>query len=92
MIERKNYEGIYIFNPFTLLEEYEKAINEIKEIATIIYEYNIVGIKTLAYEIKKLKEGFFVTFKYSLTEEELSKIELQAKDNDNIIKFINIKY
>lgn len=88
----QNYEGIYILNPYILLEEYERTINELKQHIKTIYEYNILGVKKLAYEIKGLRTGFFVTFKYSLTEEELRKIELQAKDDDNIIKFMNIKY
>lgn len=87
---KKNYESLCIFDPNTLLADYERVINDIKEITTI-HEFNIVGVKKLAYVIKGFNSGFFVTFKYSLTDEELHKIILKLKDNNNIIKFINIE-
>lgn len=88
--ESKHYESLCIFDPNTLLADYEKVINDMKEITTI-HEFNIVGVKKLAYVIKGFNSGFFVTFKYSLTDEELHKIVLKLKDNKNIIKFINIE-
>jgi len=56
---------------------------------TNIKKYEQLGRKKLAYKVKDNENGFFITFNYLLTNEELEEIQKRARTDEKIIKFIN---
>ena len=91
MKELKKYEHISIFKgdleDYTKeLEKFEKQFNKFK-----ITKIEKLGIKNLAYEIKKNKKGYFIVIEFEGLESNIAKIEKYCRENDNILKFITIR-
>lgn len=95
------YESVFIINPNISLKEFDNTINSLKtQMATIISKIlkeEYYGIKTLAYEIKGQKQGYYIILKFKITSNTqniqniISNIERQSRLDDNILKFIVIK-
>ena len=83
----RNYETMFIINP-NLDEEATKAViekfsNLLKEQGVEIESIDEWGIRRLAYEINKLKEGYYVVINFKLSRKLLPSwnvyLELAAK-------------
>lgn len=87
----KKFEGIFILKEKIKAKEVENITKTLlKEIKLYNVEYN--GVKDLAYSIKRHKRGNFITIYFEGTNEQKSKIELTAKNLDDILKFIVVRY
>lgn len=93
-----NYENIYILKGSLTKEQVKNEIEKIKKYYknVIIYKKEndtngFIGLKNLAYEVKKEKTGYYYITYFKGTEEQTSKINLKLKENDNVIKFITIR-
>ena len=49
------------------------------------------GFKDLAYEINKLRKGYYVELKVEANGEIIKEFERVCRINDNIIRFISVK-
>jgi small subunit ribosomal protein S6 len=94
----KKYESIIIVKP-NLIKEKEKEIlnkvsNKIGEFANIINMEDI-GVKKLAYEIQKNKEGHYVVYQFEIDKNNssnaMAEIERFYRITDEIIKFITVR-
>ena len=93
-----NYESVIIIKPNMNKKETSKTIsnikNKISEYAKITKEVDI-GIKTLAYDIKKNKTGHYLSYEFEVDEEKkqdaIREIERFYRITDEIIKFITVK-
>ena len=94
----KKYENVIIINPNINKEETSKTIsnikNKISEYAEITKEKDI-GIRNLAYEIKKNKTGHYLSYEFEVDEEKnqdaIQEIERFYRITDEIIKFTTVK-
>ena len=87
------YETVLILKINTSIKEYG---NIKKEIIKMIDNENInnieeLGVKKLAYEVKKQNEGFYVTFEYDGIMETIKELEQYFRINSNVLKFITIR-
>lgn len=85
-------ESIIILDPKTTLEDYDyiyKKINEILEES--IYKTEMIGIKKLAYEVKKCNTGYYLIFDWEGNSDKLNELERFFRIEDNIIKYLNVK-
>lgn len=85
-------ESIIILDPKTTLEDYDyiyKKINEILEES--IYKTEMIGIKKLAYEVKKCNTGYYLIFDWKGNSDKLNELERFFRIEDNIIKYLNVK-
>lgn len=95
------YESVFIVNPNISLKEFNSTISGLKiQMVTIISKIlkeEYYGIKKLAYEIKKQRQGYYLILKFVITSDIeniqniISNIERQARLDDNILKFIVIR-
>ena len=88
------YESVIIINPNlegeaikALIEKFTGLINNAGTVASV----EEVGLKKLAYEIKKNKEGYYIIFKFEAKPELISELERVYKITDEVIKFIVVK-
>lgn len=103
----KNYENIYILKGSLTEEQAKKEIEEITKYFENVKVYdnsdNILnlfnnntngyqGKKNLAYEIKGEKQGYYFITCFEGTESKVEKIENQLRFNDNVIKFITVRF
>jgi len=94
------YETIIIFSDKLTKEEYSKLV---KKYTDIIYDlpmktYKVVmksveelGMKMLAYPIKKCKQGWYAVFTYKINPECIGKLEEILHKDDDVLKFITVK-
>ena len=88
------YESVIIINPNTDEKTIEETISKTTDLISKegkVTEIDKMGIKRLAYEIKKCKEGYYVSFYYETDPSAISEIERQFRINENILKFITVR-
>ena len=90
------YETIIIFNGKyteakykTLVEKYTNEL--ILELKAHITNIEKIGKKKLAYEIKGIKEGWYVIFTYEASKEMIIDLERTMRTDDTVIKFLTMK-
>lgn len=92
------YENVIIIKPnlskkelYKLKSKVENKINEFAEIT----KKNDLGIKKLAYEIRKNKEGHYLIYEFKINDDlknkAISEIERLYRITDEIMKFIIVK-
>ncbi|MCD6311164.1 MAG: 30S ribosomal protein S6 [Elusimicrobia bacterium] len=91
-----NYETIFIVQPDATQEQQDEILKEVKGILsekkTVVLSEQNWGRKTLAYEIKKNKEGLYYYIKFSSLMSEIpNKLSLFYRHNDAILKFMTLK-
>ncbi|MDO4772711.1 MAG: 30S ribosomal protein S6 [Bacillota bacterium] len=48
------------------------------------------GVKKLAYEIEKLKEGFYVLYEFEATPSLPKELERNLRINDNVLRYMTV--
>lgn len=88
------YESVVIINPNleaestkSLIEKFSKLINSNGTVNSI----EELGKKRLAYEIKKLNEGYYVVIKFEAKPELITELERVYRITDEVMKFIVVK-
>lgn len=90
----KKYESVIIINPNLgdktkeTVTKYESFIN--KE-GGEVEKVEDMGLKNLAYEIKKNTKGYYVIYYFEANEKLVAKLERQYRIDDNVMKFITIR-
>ena len=76
------------------LDEITSTIDKLIEKYSIKIEKQDLGIKKLAYEIKKNKEGHYYMYQFEIKEnlnkDAISEIEKNYRMTDEILKFITV--
>ena len=88
------YESVIIINPSlegeaikALIEKFSNLINKNGKVDSV----EEVGLKKLAYEIKKNKEGYYIVLKFEANPALISELERNYRITDAVIKHIVIK-
>ena len=88
------YENVIIIKTDLSKEETSKVIlkieNNIRNFAEITKKDDL-GIKKLAYEIKKFKEATYMLFNFEANPDSISELERVYRITDDIIKFIVVR-
>ena len=88
------YESVIIIKPNLEEGEIEGIITKISDLINQNGEVTKVekmGVKTLAYEIKKNKEGYYIIFYFEAKADVIFELERNYRINENIIKFITVR-
>ena len=88
------YESVIIINPNVdeekvkkLEDTFTKLINKNGNVTKV----DELGKKKLAYDIKKNKEGIYVTFYFEANPDLIAELERNYRITDEIIKFIVVR-
>jgi len=84
----QKYEVTYLTASANKVESVEKAI---KELDGNVIESNDLGVKELAYPVRKLTEARFVSVIFNLSPENLNALKKKIAQDKLIIRFILIK-
>lgn len=88
------YESVIIINPNTDEETIEETISKTTDLISKqgkVIQIDKLGIKKLAYEIRRCKEGYYISFEYETEPSVIAEVERQFRINENILKFLTIK-
>lgn len=69
------------------LKEFSDFINKYGKVSNV----DEVGLKKLAYEINKHKEGYYVVILFELKSASISQLERLYKYSENVLKFLTVK-
>ncbi len=89
------YETVFISNPVLSESQVKETVEKFKKIITdndgeVIHEENL-GLKKLAYPIQKKSTGFYYLLQFKIEGEFLSKLEIQFKQDERIMRFLITK-
>jgi small subunit ribosomal protein S6 len=94
MIKMNKYESVIIVTPTMndkqqkeIENKYAKLINKNGKVEN----FENLGKRRLAYEIRKNKEGIYMQFNFKSEASFVSELERQYRIDENIIKFIVIR-
>ena len=90
-----DYESVIIIRPNLDEVEIEGIITKITDLINQdgeVTKVDKIGVKKLAYEISKCKEGYYITFDFEADPSIISELERNYRINENIIKFITVKH
>jgi len=87
-----SYEAIFIFKPDFDEEALEKVIKsverKIKTTGKGEVKYDLLGKKTMAYEVMKFKEGVYVNYLFTAQPLAITEIKKALKHEDGILRFM----
>lgn len=90
----KKFENIFIIkNNITeeQRENAEKSIVDFIDKNAKILKKEELGLKTLAYEIKNCKQGYYYIIEFECDGTIISELERKCRATDEIIKFVTIR-
>ena len=94
-LANRTYEVMYIVDPETAADkivELNETIGKlIEKEGGIIVRMDDIGMRTLAYPIKKRKDGYYVLFEVDGTGQEIMELERRMRVNDAIIRFVTVR-
>ena len=88
------YESVVIINPNLEAESVKALIEKFSNLINSNGTVNSVeelGKRKLAYEIKKLNEGYYVIVKFEAKPELITELERVYRITDEVMKFIVVK-
>ena len=88
------YESVVIINPNLEAESIKALIEKISNLINsngTVSSVEELGKKRLAYEIKKLNEGYYVVVKFEAKPELITELERVYRITDEVMKFIVVK-
>ncbi|RDU73309.1 30S ribosomal protein S6 [Helicobacter anseris] len=92
----KHYETMFIIKPTLVEEEIKAKIDFYKEAITknggSIETCLDMGMRNLAYEIKKNKRGYYFVIYFKAQPSMVLELERLYRINEDILRFIVIKY
>jgi len=88
------YETVFILTPVLSEEQMKEAVNKYQKFlkdngAEIILEDNW-GLRKLAYPIKKRSTGLYHIFEYKTEGSLISKLEVEFKRDERILRFLTV--
>jgi small subunit ribosomal protein S6 len=91
----RTYEVMYIVDPETAPDKIEK-LNEavgglIEKEGGEVVKMELIGMKTMAYNINKREEGYYVLFEINGTGQEIAELERRMRVNDMIMRYITVR-
>ena len=91
----RTYEVMYIVDPETSPDKIEK-LNEavgglIEKEGGEVVKMEIIGMKTMAYNINKREEGYYVLFEINGTGQEIAELERRMRVNEMIMRYITVR-
>lgn len=89
------YETTFILTPTLSVEEakatFDKFVNIVQEGGAMIIHTEELGLKSLAYPIKKKTSGYYFYFEFQAPGTVISKLEREYQIDTNVLRFLTVK-
>ena len=90
------YETLFVVKPTLTEEEIAAQIAKIKDVLVKVdaelLAADDMGMRRLAYPVQKNDRGYYTVLFYKANGEAIAEIERNLKINEEIIKFLTVKY
>ncbi len=92
---KRIYEMMYIAKPETAAEDIAKLNEGITKVIETeggsVVKVEDMGKRKLAYEIKRMREGYYTLFEIEGSGKEIAELERRMRVNDAIVRFITVR-
>ncbi|MEZ5425927.1 MAG: 30S ribosomal protein S6 [Pyrinomonadaceae bacterium] len=89
------YEVMYIAGPETaddtITQLNEAIANLVAENGGEVVKTDVMGVRKLAYPIKKKSEGYYVLFEIEGSGQEIAELERRMRVNDLILRYLTVR-
>jgi small subunit ribosomal protein S6 len=90
----KHYETVFVMTPVLSDDQMKETVAKFKKILTdngseIVFEDNW-GLRKLAYPIQKKTTGFYYLIEYKAPGTLISKLEVEFKRDERIMRFLSL--
>lgn len=89
------YETVFILTPVLSDEQVKEAVAKfekyLKDAGAKIFHMESWGMKKLAYPIQKKSTGFYQLIEFEAAGDIISKLEVEMKRDERIIRFLTVK-
>ena len=90
------YETLFVVKPTLTEEETVAQVAKMKEVLAKVdaelLATDDMGMRRLAYPVEKNERGYYTVLYYKAPGEAIAEIERNLKINEEIIKFLTVKY
>ena len=90
------YETLFVVKPTLTEEEITAQIAKVKDVLANVNAELVaaddMGMRKLAYPVEKNDRGYYTVLFYKANGEAIAEIERNLKINEDIIKFLTVKY
>lgn len=89
-----NYEAVLILKGNLNKKEIQATLKEFSNFINKngkVLNVDEVGLKRLAYDIDKHKEGYYVVILFELESENIGELERLYRYSENVLKFITVR-
>ena len=91
-MKKKAYEILFIISTKFSQEERESTVEKVKswieKSGASIIEFNDMGLKDFAMELKKEKQGHYYQSVFQASQEELDKINAELKLTEDVFRYL----
>ncbi|MBY0356471.1 MAG: 30S ribosomal protein S6 [Candidatus Obscuribacterales bacterium] len=91
----RKYETVYIIRPTLDDESVDRTVNTVEEFIKAqggnIITSEKKGRRRLSYEVKKMRDGFFVAVRYEVKSEAITPLKRLLSLSEDIIRSITVK-
>lgn len=90
----RKYEVMYIIHPDVEQENVQALVDKFNGIISNggeITKTDVIGKRRLAYEINKLRDGYFVLVNFTATSDIVNELDRQMKISDNVIRSLIVR-
>ena len=91
----RRYETIYILRPTMNEDEINETVENTNAVLGTdggqVISLNKWGVKTLAYEIKKETQGYYIYCDYATNPANVTEMERKFRIDDSVMKYMTVK-
>ncbi|MFD1954645.1 30S ribosomal protein S6 [Paenibacillus thailandensis] len=90
----RKYEVMYILRPELDQEQVQAAVDKFNGIIANggeITKQDLIGKRRLAYEINKIRDGYYVLVNFTATTEVINELDRIMKISDEVIRSLIVK-
>lgn len=90
----RKYEVMYIIRPDVEQENVQALVDKFNGIISNggeVTKTDVIGKRRLAYEINKLRDGYFVLVNFNATTEVINELDRVMKISDEVIRSLIVK-
>ncbi|WP_024787038.1 MULTISPECIES: 30S ribosomal protein S6 [unclassified Lebetimonas] len=92
----RHYETMFILKPTLTDEDKEKNLQNIQDVISKeggeVVAMDKIGIRQLAYPIKKFERGDYYIIYYKAPSGAMLELERQMRYNEDLLRFMTVKY
>lgn len=90
----RKYEVMYIIHPEVEQENVQALVEKFNGIISNggeVTKTDVIGKRRLAYEINKLRDGYFVLVNFTATTEVVNELDRNMKISDSVIRSMIVR-